>query len=211
MNNRARIFLIRHGQPEQHCDKIILGQYDTPLSDRGKDEAWLAAEKLGREGVNLKRIYSSNLKRAMQTAEIIAKKFGDIPVIPNMFFREMAMGEWDGVLIEEIKTKFPEEYKRRGEDMRNYRIPGGENFFDLNDRVIREFQRILKEDFQGAKEDPGDLVIVAHLGVLSVLNDNYWKRNPGDSFLEGHVSTGSITVYDAGNWPRGCKTSVFNN
>jgi broad specificity phosphatase PhoE len=204
MNNKTRVFLIRHGQPEQHCGKIILGQYDTPLSEPGKDEAGSAAEKLMSEDARVKRIYSSDLKRAMQTAEIIAEKLGDVPIIPVIPFREMSMGLWDGELIEDIKTKFPEEYAKRGEDIRNYKIPGGENFFDLDSRVMREFRRILSEEFPDVKEDPGDLVIVAHVGVISVLNDNFMNRTPGDSFLDKHVPTGSVSVYDISEWPMSC-------
>jgi len=205
MDKKARIFLIRHGQPEQHCGKIILGQYDTPLSEIGKSEAETAAEKLAGEGARIKRIYTSDLKRAIQTAEIIAEKFGNVPVFQVAAFREVAMGEWDGVLIEDIKAKFPEEYARRGEDIINYRIPGGENFFDLNSRVIKAFHRIIKEDFQEADEDPGDLVIVAHIGVLSVLNDKFMNKNTGDSFLEIDFPTGSVTVYDVCDWRGDCR------
>ena len=200
MDDRTRIFLIRHGQPEQHCGKIILGQYDTPLSETGEGEARQAAEKLLSEGARIKRIYSSNLLRAMQTAEIISGKLGIVPIIPIVPFREMAMGKWDGELIEDIKAKFPEEFARRGEDIRNYRIPGGENFHDLSERVLKEFHRIKKEDFQDAKEDPGDFVIVAHIGVLSVIIDDLKNRNTGDSFLDMDFPTGSVTVYDIPDW-----------
>jgi probable phosphoglycerate mutase len=200
MNKKVRIFLIRHGIPTQHCGKIILGQYDPPLSEQGRDEAGLAADKLVSEGAIVKRIYSSDLVRAVGTAEIIADRLGDVPVVPVIPFREMSMGEWDGELIEDIKAKFPEEFAKRGADICNYRIPGGEDFHDLRNRVIKEFYRIYKEAFQGAGEDPGDLVIVAHMGVLSVICDEMFGRKTGDSFLEGRFLTGSVTTVDVPDW-----------
>jgi Fructose-2,6-bisphosphatase len=199
MKNNTRIFLIRHGQPEQHGGKIFLGQADVPLSDLGKTEARDAGKRLVSENARLKKIYASDLIRAKETADIIAETLGGIPVVPDILFREMAMGSWDGELIEDIKNKFPEEYTKRGNDLRNYRTPGGENFYDLRGRVTREFHRICKEDFRGAEEDPGDLVIVAHLGVLTVLSEEIMNT---ENFEETRRSfpTGSVTKYEIPEW-----------
>jgi probable phosphoglycerate mutase len=202
-----RIFLIRHGQPMQHSGKIFLGQADVPLSGRGKDEAAEAGNTLRRLGARPKRIYASDLARAKETADIIAEKLGGIPVVPDKLFREMAMGTWDGELIEDIKAKFPEEYEKRGDEPRNYRTPGGENFYDLSGRVLREFHRIFAADFRGAAggdkticaEDPGDLVIVAHLGVLTVLSEELLCDQTGFG-MSGGFPTGSVTAYETPEW-----------
>ena len=200
--NNSRIFLIRHGQPEQHNGKIFLGQADIPLSDLGKTEASAAGKKLLAEDAKLKRIYTSDLIRASETADIIAETLGGIPVVPDILFREMAMGSWDGELIEDIKTKFPEEYEKRGNDLRNYRTPGGENFYDLKGRVTREFHRIFKEDFRDAEEDPGDLVIVAHLGVLTVISEEIMSTANFEETRRS-FSTGSVTKYEIPEWMLG--------
>ncbi|MCL1895858.1 MAG: histidine phosphatase family protein [Clostridiales bacterium] len=152
----TRIFLIRHGQPVQHSGKIFLGQSDIPLSEQGKGEAETAGDRLLSLGARPKRIYTSDLSRAMETADIIAEKLGGVPVIPDILFREMAMGTWDGELVEDIRKKFPEEFEKRGDDLRNYRTPGGENFYDLSSRVTREFHRIFAEDFRGFKAQRND-------------------------------------------------------
>jgi probable phosphoglycerate mutase len=195
-----RIFLIRHGQPEQHSGKIFLGQADVPLSERGKREAVGAADRLIEYRARIKRIYTSDLTRAKETAEIIAGQFGGVPVVPDKLFREMAMGSWDGELIEDIKAKFPEEYAKRGEDLRNYRIPGGENFYDLRGRVTREFYRVFKEGFCGdVFGEPQDLVIVAHLGVITVLSEELQVANFNGG-LGRNFPTGSVTAYEAPDW-----------
>jgi len=211
-NYKIRIFLVRHGQPVQHSGKIFLGQADIPLSEQGRAEAEHAGERLIELNARPMRIYTSDLARARETAEIISGKLGGITVVPDLLFREMAMGSWDGELIEDIKVKFPEEYAKRGDDPRNYRTPGGENFYDLKARVTREFHRIFAEDFRGAESpDAGDLVIVAHLGVISILAEELSSAGDsgiaehafggaGDSFWNGGFATGSATVIDAPDW-----------
>ena len=198
----TRIFLVRHGQPEQHSDKIFLGQADVPLSDRGRREAEMAGDKLIRLGACVKRIYTSDLARAKETADIIAEGLGGVAVVPDKLFREMAMGLWDGELIEDIKAKFPYEYSKRGDDLRNYRVPGGENFYDLRGRVLREFLRIFAEDFSGARQGgAGDLVIVAHLGVITVIAEELQPEIYGDG-KNRFFATGSVTVIKAPDWLR---------
>ena len=200
-NDKIRIVLIRHGIPQQHQGKIFLGQADIPLSAVGRDEASLAGEKLIAENINPDLIYASDLLRAFETAEIISQKLGDTEVVPDKLFREMHMGSWDGEFIEEIKEKFPEEYEKRGEDILNYRIPGGENFYDLRGRVSREFYRLLSGEFQERIADGGskDFVLVAHMGVIRALvaeltqdeEEATWKRS---------YPTGSVTIIEAPEW-----------
>jgi len=197
---RARIFLVRHGKSARHESPIYLGQSDVPLSEHGRHEAAKAGEKLAKYDARPKRIYSSDLCRASVTAEIIAERLGGVPVILDKLFREMDMGSWDGELIEDIKTKFPGEYEKRGDDIRNYRTPGGENFYDLHGRVTREFHRIFTEDFAG-EEDPGDLVIVAHLGVVTSLYEELFSADADGGYWP-HFKTGSVTMVDVPDWLR---------
>jgi len=202
MNNKeknvTRVFLVRHGKSARHESPIYLGQEDVPLSDHGRHEAAKAGEKLAKKNARPKRIYSSDLCRASETAEIIAKRLGGIPVVLDKLFREMSMGSWDGEFIEDIKAKFPGEYEKRGEDIRNYRTPGGENFYDLHGRVTKEFHRIFSEEFRG-KDDPGDLIIVAHLGVVSSLYEELTGAE-GEAGYWPHFKTGSVTPLEVPDW-----------
>ena len=199
--NNIRITLIRHGQPEQHRGKIFLGQADVPLSEKGKEEASVAGEKLIENDIKPDVIYTSDLLRAHETASIIAKKIGCNTVIPDKLFREMDMGEWDGEFIEEIKEKFPEEYKKRGEDILNYRIPGGENFYDLRSRVSREFFRIFAGEFNDKIKAGGskDLVIVAHMGVIRALVAEITLDEEEATWVRAYP-TGSVTTIEAPEW-----------
>ncbi|MCL2111772.1 MAG: histidine phosphatase family protein [Clostridiales bacterium] len=198
-----RIFLVRHGKPEQHSGKIFLGQLDVPLSYKGRHEASLAGRALVASGACANRIYTSDLMRAKETADIIAEELGGLTVVPDKLFREMAMGAWDGELIEDIKKKFPEEYAKRGDDLRNYRVPGGESFYDLRGRVTREFYRIFESDILGVAgspdESPCDLIIVAHLGVVTALTEELdpEKYPPGEPKF---FDTGSVTMCKVPDW-----------
>ena len=167
----SRLFLVRHGEPRQHDDRIFLGQTDVPLSERGRDEATTAGDELVSLGCRPDCIYSSDLMRARETAEIVAARFGGAPIIDVPVFRELNMGTWDGELIEDIRRRFPDEYAKRGEDILNFRVPGGENFYDLRERVTSKFQRILREEFFPKLRVgiSSDLVIVSHLGVIHTL------------------------------------------
>jgi len=194
----TRIFLVRHGKSARHESPIYLGQSDVPLSDHGRYEAAKAGAKLLKKGARPKRVYTSDLCRASETAEIIAEHLGGTPLILDKLFREMSMGSWDGEFIEDIKTKFPGEYEKRGDDIRNYRTPGGENFYDLHGRVTREFHRIFSEDFRGV-EDPGDLIIVAHLGVVTSLYEELSGEADDDGYWP-HFKTGSVTTLEVPEW-----------
>ena len=178
---------MRHGQPRQHTGKVFLGHANVPLSDIGREEAAEAAKKLRSLGARPTRLYTSDLSRAKETAEIISEQL-NVPIEEDIMFREMAMGSWDGLLIEDIRRKFPGEYEKRGKDLRNYRTPGGENFYELRSRVTREFFRILTEETK-----PGeDIVIVAHLGIVVVLTEelSFAESGAGNSMT---FPTGSVT------------------
>jgi broad specificity phosphatase PhoE len=72
--------------------------------------------------------------------------------------RELNMGDWDGRLFSEIKSSFPEEFFRRGEDIANYRPSQGESFADCRDRVVPWFERI-------AQKNERNILCVGHAGV----------------------------------------------
>jgi broad specificity phosphatase PhoE len=93
----------------------------------------------------------------METARIIVGG-RNIPINIRKDLREISLGEWDGYSHEEIEQRYPDEYRKRGEDIWNYRIPGGETFADSSDRVIPAFKEILAAT-------SGNVLIAGHAGV----------------------------------------------
>ncbi len=172
-------YLIRHGQPQQHRDKIFLGQTDVPLSDTGIKQAETVKAKLPEDIV---RIYSSDLKRAKQTAQIICSEVTEV-----RGFREMNLGSWDGRYIEDIKREYPELYEKRGKNLFSFKIGNkAENFYDLQYRTVKALTDILKKD------DSRDIFIVAHSGVIRCIENNLKGGSVEDKWQK--PATGEIRV-----------------
>jgi probable phosphoglycerate mutase len=76
--------------------------------------------------------------------------------------REIDMGRWDGLGMDEVKRLFPGEFEKRGLDSVNYRPPGGESFADLRARVLPAYREII-----GGND--GNIAIVSHAGVNRVI------------------------------------------
>ena len=167
-----RIVLIRHGQTKQHKGKILLGQTDIPLSETGKHQA-------RRVGIELQKIltppftiYTSDLSRARETAEIIGSTFCHVTVTPLSFLREMNLGDWDGMDMEEILNRYPEEFLYRGNHLMEYKKGNrAENFFDLQYRVMEGMGELLERDSSTY------LVIVAHQSVLRGISHNFQGKD----------------------------------
>ena len=184
-----RIALVRHGQTQQHDEKMFIGQYDVPLSEEGKIQIEISAEKLVEMGMEPGRIYCSDLSRAVSSAGIIAEKMFADPaehICPMKGLREINLGSWDGRPVREIKEKYPEEYSRRGQDMFVFKTGNrSENFYDMQYRAVKALRQILKAD------SSRDIMIVTHSGVIRALQNNLrglrvddgWESIPKGSFV----------------------------
>lgn len=182
-----RLFLVRHGETQQHREKILLGQKDIPLSGKGMEQARLAGQELQKQQIHTEHIYASDLTRTVQTAEIIADIL-DSRIIKVPSLREMSLGEWDGCYISEIKEKYPEEFRKRGENLLTYKYGNNsENFYDLQYRVLKGFQTILESDEQE------DIIIVAHAGVIKVIVSNLYHTELEKEIRE-KIPNGGITM-----------------
>lgn len=160
MMTAKTIYLVRHAEPAGiDSQGFYLGQSDPPLSPAGVKQAGRLAETF--KGKPIRAIYCSDLARALETASIIARVLRCRPVKVKAF-REINLGDWEGLSTAEVQERYPGEYEKRGADFVRYRPPGGESFADLHRRVIPAFFRVVEES-------AGDLVIVAHAGVNRVI------------------------------------------
>ena len=164
---KGKIILLRHGSTEQNREKIFLGQSDIPLSEDGKEEAHKAAIILSKMQMHNPIIWSSTLSRARETAIIISENTtkGIIACTYLDGFQEINLGSWDGKYISEIKTRFPEEYRKRGRDILRYKQGNSsENFYDLRYRVIRTLEEVLSKS-----DENQDIIIVSHAGPIRTI------------------------------------------
>ena len=153
------IYLLRHGTVKGSEQRLFIGGTDTPLAEKGRQQArdW---RRLFHE-IEFETIYCSDLKRSEETARIIAgDKQVPIRVIPE--FREIFLGQWDGLSMEFVRRRFPEQWRRRGENLADYPPPGGESFREFQNRVVPAFEAV-------AGQLRGHGFIIAHAGVNRVI------------------------------------------
>lgn len=153
------VFLMRHGDIRQDNVKRYLGQADMALTTLGRAQAVNWRQELA--DIPFRRIYCSDLSRSHETACIIAEG-RSAPVQPLPKLREINMGAWDGLAIDEVRSAYAGEYEKRGSDMVYYRPPAGECFADVAARVIPLFEEIVRNR-------SGNLLIVGHAGVNRVI------------------------------------------
>lgn len=151
------IYLLRHGEIAGSEPRRFVGQQDKPLTPRGRAQARWWRDRLA--PLEFKAIYSSDLSRCRQTAEVVA---GDAAVELVPALREISLGAWEGLSVAEVNQRFPGEYQRRGADVARHCPQGGESFTDLAGRVLPAFERL-------AAGPEGDLLVVAHTGVNRVI------------------------------------------
>lgn len=149
------IYLLRHGAVEGHEERRFIGQFDLPLCENGLRQVRWWQKALA--DISFDRIFCSDLTRSCDTARIIAgTRERPIEIMPQL--REIHLGEWEGLSVAEVRRRFPEEYERRGRNLSDYRLPGGESFNDLRKRIVPVFERIFSEM-------EGHILIVGHAGV----------------------------------------------
>jgi broad specificity phosphatase PhoE len=154
------IIVIRHGESEHHLRQLTGGWTDTPLTERGHGQARLLAARLKDElGDRPVAIYSSDLQRAIQTAEHVAAALG-APLRPEPRLREWNNGDAANMTLAEARERFPAAFGGAwGVDDRP--LPGGETGRELYERVAA-FMEELEDDGQTA-------VVVAHGGSIECM------------------------------------------
>src|SRR5688572_2831663 len=100
-----RLLIARHGQTKHNLDHRYQGQIDAPLNETGVEQAAQLADRLSAEKVDV--LYSSDLLRCVQTAELVAKK-NRVDINKDERLRELSFGEWEGMSYNEIQAQSPD-------------------------------------------------------------------------------------------------------
>ena len=158
---RVTYLLVRHGEAEGNREHRFIGQTDVPLSDLGVLQANAVSRRLGEIPVNA--IIASDLQRASNTVAPLADSLG-LTIEHDPRLREIANGEWNGLLPTEISERWPDLWARYrgGEDVTR---PGGEQWVDVQARAVAALQA------DSTTRDDGDVVVVATHGgpILGVV------------------------------------------
>ncbi|KXK16966.1 MAG: phosphoglycerate mutase [Chloroflexi bacterium OLB15] len=155
-----RIHLIRHGQTAWNADGRWQGMIDIPLSETGLNQAAALASYMSSRP--LSSVYSSDLQRAVQTAEPLAK-IHDLPLNQDARLREQNLGIFQGLTHEQHREKYPELVEAMYRDYWGFTFPEGENRGQVRDRALAFWKEMIEQDSQG------ETAVVLHGGTIRVL------------------------------------------
>ena len=178
------IILARHGETEWNVAEVFRGRIDVELNETGLKQAELLAEYLS--DVKINAIYSSPLKRALKTAEMIASYHKlDVEIAPGLI--DFDYGKWQGLSHQEVKIKYKELYAEWINSPDKVKIPAGESLDDIRKRATGVVSNIIAKY-------KGTVVLVSHRVVNKVLicallgldNSHFWNIRQ---------DTGGITTF----------------
>jgi len=156
------LILARHGETDWNRDGRWQGHADEPLNERGRAQAQALADELA--GEEVAAVYSSDLGRARETAEIVATRLGlDTLVEIDPRLREVHVGGWSGLTMAEIEARFPDGVARWQAGDPAHAFDGGESYAAMGRRVVEAVEEI-------AARHPGERVLVVlHGGPIRSL------------------------------------------
>ena len=156
----TRLYLVRHGQSAGNAEGRFGGHGPTPLSDLGRRQAEITAKVLAKEGVSA--VYSSDLLRAVQTAEPLSELI-KAPINATPAFRERHVGVLEGLTFDESKQEFPKDYNALVNRDIHHVITDGESYKNLLRRSTGLLWEILR-NHQGEK-----VAVYSHTGAICFL------------------------------------------
>ena len=156
----SKLLLVRHGITDFNSTRRFAGYSDVEMSTAGYRQIERLRDRLA--GEKLGTIYSSELRRALVTAETIASKHQLLVVIcPEL--HEVNFGQLEGLTISESNQRYPEVAKLRAQKSLKLKYPGGDSFIKFSKRVGKFLDRLKQHT------DDETVLVVAHYGVLRIL------------------------------------------
>jgi alpha-ribazole phosphatase len=169
----TEIILIRHGETEWNVEEVFRGRIDIELNETGLKQAELLAEYLG--SVNIDAVYSSPLKRALNTAEMIARHHKlEVEIAPGLI--DFDFGKWQGLPHQEVKDRYKELYAQWIKNPRRVKMPDGESLDEVRERALNVVD-------EAVAKHKGSVALVSHRVVNKVLicallgldNSHFWN------------------------------------
>ena len=188
----TKLLAIRHGETEWNVEGRVMGQLDSRLTARGVEQSMAIARRL--QTVPFDALYSSDLGRAVRTADIIGEACGK-PVSLDAGLRERHMGIFQALTTAEMYRRFPAEraeYERLGDE---YVVPGGESGRDKRERSVRALTAI------AVRHPRQTVVVVTHGAFLMGFFEAVLSLPPGrGSTFRRHNASYNAFEYTAGQW-----------
>lgn len=185
---KTRLILIRHAVTEANLSNLFLGRTDVILSEKGLLQAKALSKRLSDE-MKIDVIYSSNMKRTLQTAYYVASQQG-IPVFISDKLKEINFGNWEGKSHADVARDYPYEFLKWLREQRLLRSVHGESIKSFQKRLISEVKAIVKQNMGKT------VCIVSHGACIKALmcyfkgftidkiSEVPWSDNTGISVIE---------------------------
>lgn len=155
------LYITRHGQTEWNIEKRMQGWLDSPLTEQGRQAASSLSARLKK--ISFTAAYSSPSGRTVETAKIICQE-QSIPLFIKPQLREIHAGDWQGMSIDDIEKRYPQQYIDYYENPVRYQSVNGENFHDVAKRILP-----LIDDLTKLYEADDAILIVTHAVVKKLL------------------------------------------
>ena len=186
----SKLVLIRHGQSLWNLEDRFTGWVDVPLTDKGRDEATSAGEKL--KGMPFQVAYTSALRRAQETLELVMQSAGlTLPVIRDQALNERHYGDLQGLNKQATREKYGAEQVKIWRRSYDVPPPGGEALKDTAARTLPFFERCIMGDLAQGK----NVLVVAHGNSNRAIVMKLDSLSPAE-VVELNLDTGVPLVYD---------------
>jgi 2,3-bisphosphoglycerate-dependent phosphoglycerate mutase len=186
------LVLVRHGQSEWNLQNLFTGWRDVDLTEKGVAEAQAAGRKLAAQGLRFDLAFTSGLKRAQRTLDLVLEEMGQssVPIIRDQALNERDYGELVGMNKDDARKKWGEDQVliwRRSYDVQP---PGGESLKDTVARALPYYvSEILPRVLRGER-----VLVAAHGNSLRALI-MVLERHTTDSIIKRELATGVPLIY----------------
>lgn len=187
----ATLVLIRHGESQWNLENRFTGWIDIPLTDKGREEARRGGEKI--KGIRFDKAYTSVLKRAIETLDVILKVTGQetIPVERDQALNERHYGDLQGLNKAETAKKFGEKQVHIWRRSYDVAPPRGESLKDTAARTLPYFEKKILPDLKRGK----NVLVSAHGNSLRSIVMKLDKMTK-EQVLKLNLGTGVPIVYE---------------
>lgn len=187
----ALLAIVRHGQSEWNLQNRFTGWVDVELTEAGKAEARKAGESL--KGYRFRKAYTSDLKRAQLTLDIILEEIGqkDIEVVKDVALNERHYGDLQGLNKAETAQKYGDEQVHIWRRSYDIAPPKGESLKDTAARVLPYYHKVIEPELKAGN----DIIIAAHGNSLRALIMFIENLSP-EEILKREIGTGKPIVYE---------------
>ncbi|MBI2154308.1 MAG: histidine phosphatase family protein [Candidatus Rokubacteria bacterium] len=182
-----KLLLARHAESAWNAERRFQGRTDVGLSEAGREQAEALARAVARRRVGA--IYSSPLRRARETAEIVAKERGLAVTLVNEL-RELSLGVWEGRTVDDVLATEAEAYRNWRERPYDCPPPEGEHIADVARRVLPVMELIVSSHADGQ-----EALVVSHGGVISVYLCHLLGLSP-NALWQLAIGNASLSIVD---------------